>query len=363
MGWVVLFIMSSVIGLQSSLASARGVSDISAPCRPWKGSPSPAIIGAGLNGVSGRAGDDAWAVGETYYLPYPLIDHWDGAQWTLTSSNGGDTNMTDVVSVTSADAWAVGYSVFVEHWDGSHWTSVRVPLPPAIGPEQLSGIDASTETDVWAVGSYIGSDGIHPWVEHWDGERWSLVPAPDGTPNSTNVFYDVSARSGTDAWAVGYQDTTGGAYFQPLIEHWDGTAWTVATSPPIPDDNSQLLGVSALSANQVWAVGLNSLIEYWNGASWTVQTPAPKPGAFYAVDALTSTEVWAAGEFGVGLDYFPLTERFNGRKWFLVPTDYPGNGATLHAIDAVASDDIWAVGAHYDAQGLKPLILHSKGAC
>src|ERR1043166_4326896 len=62
---------------------------------------------------------------------------------------------------------------------------------------------------------------------------WSLVDSPNAeatqTPNSLNGTTCVSA---SDCWAVGYYVV--GTTQQTLIEHWDGTEWTIVTSPNDP---------------------------------------------------------------------------------------------------------------------------------
>jgi hypothetical protein len=41
---------------------------------------------------------------------------------------------------------------------------------------------------------------------------------------------------------------------QTLIEHWNGTQWSVVPSPNLMGNNL-LRGVAIVSANDVWAVG------------------------------------------------------------------------------------------------------------
>lgn len=338
-------------------------------CRPWKIAASPSVLGASLSGVSATAADDVWAVGDTD-VNRPIIEHWDGSRWGLVRPAPGpfDVTLADVVAISRTDAWAVGDSsdLFAQHWDGSAWT--LVPMPPPEG--YVYGVDATESDDVWAVGSFTDETGIHPLVRHWDGTGWQTVPAPDGTRTSTNVLIEVSAVSLDDAWAVGYQDVTGGANFQPLVEHWNGVDWTVVPSPDLPGDNNQLYSVSAVSATDAWAVGFSGpdpLVQRWNGIEWILQEPAPGPGvsnAFYAVDAFSRSDVWAVGAWAPPqVDYFPLSEHWNGRQWSLADTPYPGRDANLHAVEAISSRDIWAVGAYFDVQGLKPLILRSTGRC
>src|SRR5919106_3544458 len=131
-----------------------------------------------------------------------------------------------------------------------------------------------------------------------NGGTWELVPSPNtGSPH--NYFYGLAAIASNDVWAVGgYGNLTTQA--QQLIQHWDGQNWTIATTPTLPTTYNELLAVSAVSANAVWAVGSSggqALIEHWDGSSWSV-VPNPNPGIgnrFFGVAAIASNDVWAVG--------------------------------------------------------------------
>jgi hypothetical protein len=91
-----------------------------------------------------------------------------------------------------------------------------------------------------------------------------------------------------------------GTTAKQLIQHWDGTNWTVVASPSLPTPN-ELTAVSAVAANDVWAVGGNSggqaLTQHWDGSTWSV-IPNPNPGTFnrlFGVAAISSNDVWAVG--------------------------------------------------------------------
>src|SRR3989442_11334297 len=225
--------------------------------------PAPAVDGYYLNSVSGTSSTDVWAVGGDFSgNPPPLALHWDGAAWTQFSVTDGF--LQDVVDISPTDAWAVGpggYSVYVQHWDGTAWNPVRAPSP---GYNYVYGVDAVSSDDVWMVGNYTRSDfTVQPLTEHWDGRAWKIVQAEELTYGG--VLYKVSVVSSTDVWAVGYQGTSNAFVFQPLIEHWDGTAWSVVPAAPPPSGtNNQLYGVGVVSPTDVWAVGVYS---------------TPKPGA------------------------------------------------------------------------------------
>src|SRR5205823_11017357 len=88
----------------------------------------------------------------------------------------------------------------------------------------------------------------------------------------------VTAVSTNDVWAVGSSTQNGTAYNFPrtLIEHWNGTTWSVISSPNVGSGWNLLSGVTAVSANNVWAVGYYqqgtsttapyaSLTQHWDG--------------------------------------------------------------------------------------------------
>jgi hypothetical protein len=128
----------------------------------------------------------------------------------------------------------------------------------------------------------------------------------------------VAATSPTNAWAVGRSKN--GTTVQTLIEHWDGTAWTVQPSGT-GGNHERLCGVAADSSSDAWAVGfangrLQTLIEHWNGTAWTVQPPrgpAGSPQLLKGVAAVSPAAAWAVGRYDHGSDGFlTLIEAWNG---------------------------------------------------
>src|SRR6185503_7633980 len=82
---------------------------------------------------------------------------------------------------------------------------------------------------------------------------WQIQPSPNpsGTENYLNA---VTTTSSTNAWAVGTFDNSSGTR-RTLIEHFDGADWTRTSSPNVGSVDSELNGVKAVSASDVWAVG------------------------------------------------------------------------------------------------------------
>src|SRR5438477_12998191 len=77
--------------------------------------------------------------------------------------------------------------------------------------------------------------------------KWSVVPSPNSNvvPNGLSAVATVSAN---DVWAVGSSGSqmSGG---QTLIEHWNGTSWSVVKSPSPGTDYNTLTGVAVVSAS------------------------------------------------------------------------------------------------------------------
>jgi erythromycin esterase-like protein len=149
-------------------------------------------------------------------------------------------------------------------------------------------VDALAADDAWAVGSYTESGIVLTLIEHWDGTSWSVVPSP--SPGLTqNDLTSVSAVAPGRAWAVGGYLAYEGhrREIRTLIARWDGHAWTQVASPNPGVKSNVLTGVAATSAADAWAVGSYTpefhsgrratLVLHWDGASWS-QVESPNPG-------------------------------------------------------------------------------------
>src|SRR5262249_2104863 len=110
----------------------------------------------------------------------------------------------------------------IGRWDGSAWAAGPAP-DPGPGPADLSGVDAVSATDVWAVGQYLANKD-RALIEHWDGTEWSQIPSPVLRPPSG--LSAVSAVSTGDIWAVGSTYLRNFDTSHALALHWDGSAWS-----------------------------------------------------------------------------------------------------------------------------------------
>jgi hypothetical protein len=274
--------------------------------------------------------------------------------WTIIpgASLGAQSNALDSVSAFSAtDAWAVGsqgvnpFQTLAEHWNGSTWNAVHTPTSGFL-LSALQGVDELSPTNVWAVGwSETSAPHLGALIEHYDGTKWSIVTSPF-LANTASMLNAVTAVSPTDIWAVGTERS--GGVDQPLTEHWDGTRWSVVPNLQLSGQNNILYGVAAAATNDVWAVGTLGhlgapIIEHWNGSQWSlVSNPEKNFGTLSGVTVVSSTDAWAVGNLNQAST---LIEHWDGNQWSIVPSP---NGSEvrngLSGVAAVSANRIFAVG-------------------
>jgi hypothetical protein len=122
---------------------------------------------------------------------------------------------------------------------------------------------ACTSSDVcWAVGYQHSGDNDQTLIEEWDGTSWSVVTSPDVTAEGggtlDNDLSGVACASATECWAVGQYDDSSG-YQHTLILGWNGTSWSLAAAPEVTPESGTvsnvLNGVACASTSECWAVG------------------------------------------------------------------------------------------------------------
>jgi hypothetical protein len=331
---------------------------------------------------------------ETYPSCPDEVPPVSGSWQKVASSNVGgstalDNELLGVDAISLSDAWAVGWSqepngppyvkrTLTEHFDGSNWRIVPSPNPANDYQSVLHSVSGTSANDVWAVGS--SHDGTLPsrtLIEHWNGTQWSIVPSP--SPDTQfNELRGVAALSANDAWAVGYRGGTHNETpIEALILHWDGAGWSQVASPNVPSGANQLFAITAISANDIWAVGVAGapLAMHWNGSAWSV-TPLKVDGGLSTewltgVSGAAGNDVWAVGQ-GKGFytnQTFATIRHWDGTRWTEKvcraasasnpPEGYEGGGpdAYFTGVSAAASNDVWAVGV----RGSGPMILHWDG--
>jgi alpha-tubulin suppressor-like RCC1 family protein len=336
---------------------------------------SDGITDDAFNAVSAAGATAAWAVGASNELadPQPLAERWNGTSWhdvpvplPATATTG---TLEGVLELGPCNVWAVGNInaqsgtgelTLIEHWNGTKWSVVPSPNPETgTGTtDELNAIAGTSPTNLWAVGTF-GTDLFNAMLfEHWNGKTWSFVPPPSEDEEFGEA---VTAISPDDAWAVG--ETAGGT----ISAHWNGTAWSFVDTPILTNGNgsfNQLTGVTAVGADDVWASGYEGDVDqqnlsdpyvlHWNGTAWSL-TKVPDVGTegseLRGITALSASDIWADGEtLEDDGSLLSLTEHFNGSAWSVVPSLDPGElppgiDNTFSAISGASPHTLFAVGA------------------
>ena len=241
------------------------------------------------------------------------------------------------VLLGAVPAAASGPAAASDRTAASGWTVV--PSPPSDGGF-FNAVSARTDTDAWAVGDLSATT---PLTARWNGTAWSQVPGPTVTGARNTVLNAVSAASATDAWAVGR--ATVSLVTSSLAARWNGTTWSVVPTPEV--SGSVLTSVTDIGHNDAYAVGESEAL-HWNGTAWSAfAVPVPgggTPAGLSAVAADAANDVWLLGQyFDTATSALePFTDHWNGTAWATVPV--PANGAELEGLAVINHADAWAVG-------------------
>ena len=330
-----------------------------------------------FNSIAVVSPREAWAVGD-YFTGSEggrhgaFIEHWNGRRWRLAHAPIPPGATLESVSASGAgDVWAVGMrrnlGQLIEHWDGVRWRVLPAPRPDGI----LHAVAARTPHNVWAVGTRKRGLDFGTLIEHWNGTTWMVVPSPSPPvahgQRRYAILQAVTATSPTDVWAAGY--TVIGipaTASRTLIEHWNGQRWTIVPSPNVTSSgvtNDFLFSVSGSRRDDVWAVGSwgndlaggyggkgdHALTLHWDGRRWSRSaSPVLRQRALLSGVAAAAGRAWAVGDRGLQPHQHTLIERFEGKRWSVVPSP---PGFSLSAVSARSRQGVWAVGAN----GRQPL--------
>ncbi len=357
--WVrfMLRLMGALV-LAGALLGAVPAAASAATCQAWT---SPSAGGGLLTAVTVTSDCLAWVVGTEANSNGEgndsLIEYWNGTAWSVQPSPDPSANINalrGVAAVSASDAWAVGeyhpdvdaLLPFLVHWNGTAWSQVASPL--SSGTSELAAVSASSASNVWAAGSTYNTTAraYQPLILHWNGTAWAeqASPVPSG---STGAFLQgVAAISASNAWAAGYYYTSTGR--QALMLHWNGSTWAQVASPDPSSTYTELSGVAGTSGTNAWATGEYAtsgtgyiFIEHWNGTAWSVQ-PSANPGAaretLSGVAASSAVSAWAVGYYGPSTGARQtLVEHWNGTAWTQVSSPDPGGTGGVSVLAAVAA--------------------------
>jgi hypothetical protein len=313
-----------------------------------------------------------------------------------------DARFNDVEILAEDDIWVVGEQTdgsrsVTLHYDGTAFTVVPTPSPFRF-ENSLSAVSAVVPDDIWAVGSGVVKktpNFVHvPLALHFDGRAWRHVPPPRVRSKFGGSLNTVAAISGNDVWAFGEAERTD--QWVGLAQRWNGRRWRA-----VKVAGAEINAATALSPTSLWVTTSAFEILHWNGQRWRRVTGPNRDatGGLLGISALTDRDVWAVGAYAAG----PIAGRFNGRRMRNLPIPYShfkGNYqarensemgdvlafahndvlavsnfgiehhdgkqwrkaspiASLTALDALSRDNVWAVGTRYKpGSGSQGVVMH-----
>ncbi len=303
-----------------------------------------------MYGIDSSASDNVWAVG---HYGTNLVLRYDGTEWTQVTipTNGYNwVSPTDVMVLSPTDVWVTGelqinYTqqfVMLYHWDGTTWTDHSIAYAYGQVSEITAG-EAISPDNIWIVGHGGGANNNLTFVYHYDGTIWQNITNP--VIAQFRFIEEVATLPSGEVWLVGTNLSS-----QRQVAYFNGTTWSLLPTPPNTDNFRRNMDIEAVSTNDVWVTGLGEvygsgyvLVWHWDGTAWTViQTPtvgsSPK---FNAVDAKDGA-LWVVGHrFRAGT----LIERWNGTNFEVVASENGGAGPNeLNDIDGLSDNEFWTVG-------------------
>lgn len=215
--------------------------------------------------IRGATPDDLWALGDyrrfrkatsasvTERAPLgweQCLLHWDGLRWsrmpwptTQLATNPRDMiTIEDVAVAADGSVWCTGNRWFGPDNTGDLWVPIVLRLQagrwqvmassarpglPADWRQLLSkSISLVSSRDVWVVGVSGGGD-LRAIAWHWDGQTWRVESFSHvGQQGAESVL----AQGPDDVWLLStlQQVSAGVLRRDPLLQHFDGTAWNAA---------------------------------------------------------------------------------------------------------------------------------------
>jgi hypothetical protein len=349
-----------------------------APCGPaWTETqlpgPSPTLWDRGFHysSISAVSPTDIWAVGNANRFATPgdprigeaITAHWDGSKWTLVEpphppDETQFDQLSDVSALPGGLVWAVGDSdafstnggVIIDHRSPSGWTvGTGADLSVGSGFAQYRAVDALSDSNVWV--SATTWDNRH-FFQHWNGSTWRSFSATGETsdPNTVSEINAIRAVSASNIWAVG-EAFTPGVGASTLIEHWNGTRWSVAPTPASSGFQT-LSNLYIASAADITAVGsdhfaFTPIVLHYDGVSWQAKAPPAAPTGMEgsSLAGTGSTDLWMLGAAGSGFGY---EAHYDGTAWTqIAPPAIAGQTIDTGGFEGATqvNGQLWATGS------------------
>ena len=318
-------------------------------------------VGTTLTGVACPTTTSCFAVGRTSIgVSFKtLVLHWNGSGWGVLSSpnpTGSSANLSAVACPSTKSCFAVGsytsgsgQRTLIEHWNGAAWGFLTGANPGGSTDASLTGVACPNLKGCFAVGSYTNPGATNTLIEHWNGTQWTIQPSPNPSGSVSNLR-GIACPSAQSCFAVGAAAT--GSGFRTLAEHWNGASWGfLATANPSTATGANLNSVACPNTKSCFAVGnystvsaVKTLAEHWNGSNWSTQA-STNPSSSASLSAVACPNTKSC--FTVGNSQVKtLIEHWNGSSWGGFASPSPPSVARLNAVDCPSARICFAVGTY-----------------
>ena len=303
---------------------APGLYEQDAPAEPGTD------IGSGTSGVPVAVGIDHLLANTTYY-------------YRVVATNSTGTTYAPEKEFHTKWAWLI---------------------QPTVNPKGLlerdkfAGVSCWAPSECVAVGHQDDSEGrTATLAERWNGSEWTLQTTANPSGVEGSNLEAVSCTSASECTATGYYEASKGKHYS-LAERWNGSTWTVESTPTFGSDTN-LDGVSCASSKECVAVGWYveeamtlPVVEKWNEKKWTSEKAAKLPAEdtqawLYGVSCPAAKKCEAVGSFiSTSLNVRALAESMSDSTWTQqsIPTAAHTEGVEPRGVSCSSTSACTAVG-------------------
>jgi hypothetical protein len=171
----------------------------------------------------------------------------------------------------------------IERWNGTKWSIVPSPNVASVSND-LDAVSCYSTTFCMAVGATLKGTSFlaQTTAQKWNGSTWSLLQPKNTSTSFNNHLWGVSCSKASFCMAVGYYDTA--TTELGLTERSNGSAWAIVTSPKHSGGPTKavddLWSVSCVKNTTTFCMAAGdyvntssakqTLVERFNGSSWTM---------------------------------------------------------------------------------------------
>lgn len=349
-------VVGSVLAASAlAMGTAQASQAAGVPAPGWNTYTAP-LVGGEVMAAYAPSLDDAWAVGSTSFQGggHSAYLRFNGTAWS--SVSGPDIGDIAVIGGTSdSDVWVLGTDS-TAHYDGSHWTTYAPDVPsgttyigsiPYAAPTQVY---VASPDDAWAeMPMQVSSSPeiVDQVLEHFDGTGWSLMTDIPGISAGSGQVQDLTGSGPDDVYLV--WDSNDG---NSELMHFNGTAWAVVTLPKAASGSPvSLVNMNVTGAGDGLVLGYDTndpkpyAAQLTNG-TWSLAA-LPSPSTSVWVNPTSGTgRVWTQTETSAGADGPSQLWEWSGGKWQQI-TD---NAQVLSTAIADGSG-LWSYGYDDNASG------------